>query len=460
MIDQQTFDVVVIGAGPAGEVLAGRLGDAELSVAIIEDHLVGGECSYYACMPSKALLRPAEALAEAKRVPGATEAVTGDLDVGSVLNRRDEIIHDLDDDIMLPWLEDHHVTFIRGRGVITGERQVQVDDTILTARQAVVVATGSVNATPPIEGLKESQPWNNRNATTTKDPPASMVILGGGPVGVELSQAFTSLGSRITLIEGMRRLLPREEEFACVQITDRLTEMGVDIRCGAMVTKVQRDNSGVTATLKDGSTAEADEVLAALGRTPATAGIGLENIGLVDGKPLDVDINMCVHDCGWLYAVGDANARIMFTHMGKYQARIAADSILGHDTSLVHGAARGLAPRIVFTDPQVAAVGYTLENAQAENLPVEAIDIPTSANAGSSFHGRGEPGTARIVVDKQRDIIIGATFTGTEVAEFIHAVTIAIVGEVPFTQLRHAVPCFPTRSEIWLGLIDGWESIR
>jgi pyruvate/2-oxoglutarate dehydrogenase complex dihydrolipoamide dehydrogenase (E3) component len=447
---ERSFDVVVLGAGPAGEVAAGRLGEAGLAVAVVEAHLVGGECSYYACMPSKALLRPGDLLAETARVPGLR---AGGLDVPAVLKRRDEVIHDLDDSGQLPWLAERGVELVRGHGRIDGERRVAVGEDVLVGAKGVIVATGSGPVLPPIPGLAESQPWGNREATTAGVPPESLVILGGGVVGVELAQAWTSLGTKVTLLEGAPRVIVREEPFASDEVAAALREAGVDVRTKSRAVAAARDGD-VTVTLEDGSTASGAELLVAVGRKPSTEGIGLETIGLEPGKPVEVGSNLRSPRHDWLYAIGDANGRALLTHMGKYQGRLAADVILGRDARIVSDGP--LSPRVIFTSPQVAAVGHTLASAESSGLVVTAVDVETGSTAGGSFVGRGAQGTSRIVVDDTRRVIVGATFTGVEVAEWLHAASIAIVGEVPLETLAHAVPCFPTRSEVWLKLLEAF----
>jgi len=445
---EREVDVVVIGAGAPGEVIAGRLGEAGVEVAIVEERLVGGECSFFACMPSKALLRPLEVAAEARRVPGVA---TGGLDVDAVLARRDEVVHDLDDATQVPWLEERGVTLVRGHGRLDGERRVRVGDDVLVARRAVVVATGSSATIPPVPGLADARPWTNIEATTAKRVPRRLFVLGGGVVGVEMAQAWSSLGSQVTLVHRGDRLIEREEPFAGAQVEEALRAAGVDVRLATEVSAVGR-NGAVRVELGDESV-EADEILVAIGRTPRTADIGLDTLGIERDGHLRVDDSLRVpgHE-NWLYAVGDVNGRALLTHMGKYQARLAADSILGKEVQLRSDG--GASPRVIFTDPQVGAVGLTLAAASEKGLPVRAVDVETSGNAGGSFVGRGAPGTARLVVDEERRVVVGATITGSEVAEALHAATIAVVGKVPLEDLWHAVPSFPTRSELWLRLLE------
>ncbi len=452
------FDVIVIGAGPAGEIAAGRLAErGDREVAIVERELVGGECSFWACMPSKALLRPQELLAEAARVPGAAQAVNGNgVDVAATLERRDAIIHHLDDDNQVPWLDSRGITLVRGSARLAGERRVAVGDDVLEAREAVIVAVGTGAVMPQIPGLADVAPWTNREITTTSDVPGHLVVLGGGVVGVEMAQAWRSLGSVVTVVEALDRLLPREEPFAGEEVAESLRERGIDVRTGVRATRVERtDDGAVRVELGDRASVTGDRLLVAVGRKPLTDDLGLETVGVEPGQPIRVDDSLRVPGHEWLYAVGDVNGEALLTHMGKYQARVAADRILGDEQARIEVTGL-LSPRVVFTDPQVVGTGHTLASALEAGIPAEAIDLPTASTAGASFYGRSAGGTTRFVVDTERELLVGATFVGPEVADFLQAATIAIVGEVPIDRLVHAIAPFPARSELWLKFIEAY----
>jgi dihydrolipoamide dehydrogenase len=413
-------------------------------------------------MPSKALLRPGDAVAAARRVPGAAEAVTGPIDVKAALAWRDSITGHWDDSGQLPWLEERKVTLVRGTGRLAGEKIVDVegrDGTVrrLTAERAVVVATGTKPVVPPIDGLAEARPWDNRSVTTAKDIPRRLLVLGGGAIGAEMAQAMRRLGSdEVTVVEGLDRLLAKEEPFAGEEVQKAFEAEGIRVITGAKMTDVDRPAGGapLQATLEDGTVLEADEILVAVGRRPATGDLGLDAVGLEPGKPIEVDERLQAKGVagGWLYAVGDCNGLSLLTHMGKYQARIAGDVILGKDAR--DCASRDIVPRVTFTDPQVCAVGLTEAQARERGLNVKVVDHPTGGVAGGSVTAKDFKGTSRLVVDEDRRVLVGATFTGPGTADLLHSATVAIAGEVTLDRLWHAVPSFPTVSEVWLRLLE------
>jgi len=462
MPEPDQVDVVVVGAGPAGENVAGRVVDGGLTVAIVERELVGGECSYWGCIPSKTLIRPGDVLAAARRVPGAAQAVTGVVDATAAFAQRDYMTSSWDDSGALPWLRDKGIELVRGTGRLSGERTVEVtaaDGSVRTllARRAVVLATGTGSAMPPVDGLAQAGAWDNRAVTSATSVPDRLLVLGGGAVGAEMAQAFRRLGAgAVTVLEGGPRLLAREEPFAGDQLREAFEAEGITVVTSARVVAVRRSDGGgaVTATLEDGRTFEGDEILVAVGRRPATGDLGLDTVGLAPGRFVEVDDRL--HATGvagqWLYAVGDCNGRALLTHVGKYQARVAGDVILGKD--IRDEVSLDAVPRVTFTDPQVCAVGLTEAQAVERGLDVRTVTYGTGDVAGSYVQGNGITGTSQLVVDQARGVIVGATFTGPDVAELLHSATVALVGQVPLTRLWHAVPSFPTVSEVWLRLLE------
>ena len=449
------YDVIVIGAGPTGENVAARAVRGGLTAVIVESELVGGECSYWACMPSKALLRPAAAVAEANAVRGVSGAR---LDAAEVLKRRDSFTHDWQDDGQVSWLNDEKIALVRGHGRLDGERVVAVGDVTLRARHAVAIATGTGALVP--RALAGVSPWTSRDATSAKEVPARLAIVGGGVVGCEMAAAWSALGSRVTLIS-QAGLLDRVPPFAGELVAAGLRDAGVDVRLGTSARDAARAESGpVVLTLSDGTTVEADEVLVAAGRTPKTSDIGLETVGLQPGSWLQVDDTLRVTDVagGWLYAAGDVNHLALLTHMGKYQARVCGDAIAaraaGREPSVRDLASRSWVPQVIFTIPEVASVGLTAQQATAAEMRVRVVEYEIGNVAGASLFADGYRGHAQLVVDEDRQVIVGLTLAGPGVGEMIHAATVAVAGEVPLSRLWHAVPSYPTMSELWLRLLE------
>jgi pyruvate/2-oxoglutarate dehydrogenase complex dihydrolipoamide dehydrogenase (E3) component len=474
MTEAVEYDVVVVGAGPVGENLAERTRSAGLSTAVVESELVGGECSYWACMPSKALLRPVITRADARRVPGVRQSVQGPLDAGAVLAHRDEYASHWKDDGQVGWLDSIGARFYRGRGRLQGPKAVLVDGPegehhVLTARHAVAVCTGSRAVLPDIPGLAGARAWTSREATSARRVPGRLAVVGGGVVGVEMATAWQALGSQVTLLVRGAGLLPRMEPFVGDHVAEALSEAGAHVRTHTPVAAVTRSDSAgpVTLVLDDGELIEADEVLFATGRAPRTDGLGLESVGLEPGGWLTVDDSCRVEGSDWLYAVGDVNRRALLTHQGKYQARIAGAAIAARaqrvpllgDCWGAHAATADHAavPQVVFTDPEAAAVGLSLAEAEKAGHRVRAVDYDLASVAGAGLYTDGYRGHARMIVDLDREILLGVTFVGPGVGELLHSATVAVAGEVPIDRLWHAVPAYPTISEVWLRLLETYR---
>ena len=476
---EREFDVIVIGAGAVGENVADRVVRGGLTAVLIEAELVGGECSYWACMPSKALLRPGTALHGAQTVPGAQEAVTRTLDPAAVLKRRDYFTSNWQDDSQVKWVEDTGIELIRGHGWITGTRRAEVagvdgNNYELTARHAIVLATGSRPSIPSIDGLADVDYWTTREATSAREVPARLGVLGGGVAGTELAQAFARLGSAVTVVArgGLLGAFPAP---AAELVQAGLRADGVELRLRTGTQSVsENDDGSLTLALDGDGSVTVDKLLVATGRHPALEGLGLESVGLSsdDGKQprLETDASGLVRGADgnentpWLYAVGDAAGKVLLTHQGKYEARATGDAIAarargtltgepGPWSPYAHTADEHAVPNVVFTDPELANVGRSLEQAEKDGYRASSVQLPIEV-AGSSLHSEHYKGWAQLVVDEDRKVLLGATFAGPDVAELLHAATIAVVGEVPLDRLWHAVPSYPTISEVWLRLLE------
>lgn len=490
----QEYDVVVVGAGAVGENVADRASRTGLDVALVDAELVGGECSYWACMPSKAMLRPGDVLAAARAVPGV-RGVEG-LDVAAVLARRDEVAAHWDDSGQVAWVEGAGLTLLRGHARLTGERELHVagpaGEVRVVARCAVVLATGSSAVVP--DAFADVRPWTSREATSARQVPARLAVVGGGVVAVEMATAYADLGAQVEVLVRGDRLLPRAEPFAGEAVLAALVDRGVRVSTGASVTQAARHGDEVRLRVEhrggpgEGAVAPrdvvVDEVLVATGRRPRSDDLGVEHVGLVPGEPVEVDDDLQVQGVpgGWLFAAGDVTGRTATTHQGKYDARVVGDVIAarfaGRGEKSVDAARvpRGVTreaeegagawsrfratadvaavPQVVFGRPQVAWVGMTEEEAARAGVDVDVVGYEIGDVAGASVTDPAYRGRAQVLVDRERDVLVGATFVGPDVAEMLHAATVAVVGEVPLDRLWHAVPAYPTVSEVWLRLLE------
>ncbi|NNC13163.1 NAD(P)/FAD-dependent oxidoreductase [Planctomonas sp. JC2975] len=482
------YDVIVIGGGAVGENVADRAVQGGMKTVLVESELVGGECSYWACMPSKALLRSAALLRAARNVDGAEQAVTGDLDVAAVLRRRDKVTSNWKDDGQVEWLNGANIDLVRGHARLTGPKRIEVtgaDDevTVITARHAVAVCTGSASLLPDVPGLIDADPWTSRDATSVHEVPSSLAIIGGGVVAVEMATAYAGFGVEVTVI-ARSGLLGKNEPFAGELVLTSLGDLGAVVRTGVSPVRVTRDDEtdAVTIVLDDGSSVTAGEVLVCTGRVPNTLDLGLETVGLTPGDWLPTDDSLRVlapagsdaeggvldgaGEDAWLYAVGDVTHRALLTHQGKYDARIAGDAIAaranGKTLSLAPWstyaatADHASVPQVTFTDPEVASVGLSAAEAEKAGIRTRVVDYDISWVAGATIASDKYVGRARMVVDEDRRVLVGATFVGLDVGELLHSATVAIVGEVTIDRLWHAVPSYPTLSEVWLRLLEAY----
>jgi dihydrolipoamide dehydrogenase len=444
-VANQRFEVVIIGAGPAGETVASRTADAGLRTAIVERELIGGECAYWACIPSKTLLRPGEVVGEAVRTAGTGSP---SLSFDKVAPYRDEMIRHLDDAKQVKGYEDEGVSVFKGEGSLLGPNEVAVgDETIETKR--IVIATGSDSLIPPIDGLEQAGYWTNRQATTLKTVPASVTVLGGGPVGVELAQMLRRFGSEVHLLEAAERLLSREDERVSELLLEALREDEIDVRLNAKVTSVRASGNGRTVRFGDQEVG-ADELVIAVGRKPRLGELSLERAGIEPGeKGIEVDERCRAGDGIW--AIGDVTGVMPFTHVGKYQGRVACADILGRPARAEYGAV----PRVVFSDPEVAAVGMTEEQATAAGIEPVTSHIRLSESIARPWTFETEPrGELCVIADPKAQVLVGAWAVGPLAGEWIHYAALAIKTAVPLSVLRDTVAQFPTYTEAYLNALE------
>jgi pyruvate/2-oxoglutarate dehydrogenase complex dihydrolipoamide dehydrogenase (E3) component len=426
--------VVVLGGGAVAEAFcaAYRAIDEESPMTLVERSLVGGECTYYACMPSKTLLRAPELLAGARRTPGAAEAITGELDVDRIFWWRDQVVDGHDDSGHVEWLEERNVDVVRGTGRVARPGVLDVDGEALEYER-LVVATGSTPALPPLPGLEQTDFWTNHEATATSEIPGRLVVIGAGPVGCELGQFFARAGSKVTILDVHLRLLPREDPEASELLMKQFREEGIELRLGAPAERIEPP---FRLRLEDGTTIEAERLLVASGRIPNAAGLGLDRLGVeLHGRgAIKVDDRLRAAENVW--AIGDVNGVALLTHVGKYQARVAAVNVAGGEARADYRAI----PAVTFTDPQIASVGKR----DGDGLVTTTRRLPARA---STYERPRSEGFLKLFADAERRVLVGATAVGPEAGEWLQQLTLAIRAEVPIDVLRDTIQPFPTFSE-------------
>jgi pyruvate/2-oxoglutarate dehydrogenase complex dihydrolipoamide dehydrogenase (E3) component len=442
MPDQdEQVDVVVIGMGVGGEEVAGKLAEAGLAVIGVERELVGGECPYWGCIPSKMMIRGSNLLAEARRIDGVSGTATVDPDFAPVAKRiRDEATDDWNDQVAADRFEKKGGRLVRESARVDGPGRVVVGDTAFTTRRGIVMATGSAPVVPPIPGLDTTSYWTNREAISTKQVPDSLVVLGGGAIGLELAQMFARFGSRVTVVEGLDRVLGPEEPESSALIADALERDGITVKTGSKAVNVAREGGETVVTLESGTTARGAELLVSVGRRARVGELGLETIGL-DPKAHAVEVDEWMRAGEGVWAVGDVTGVGMFTHMAMYQAGIAINDILQQPGEPADY--RGLA-RVTFTDPEVGSVGMTEKAARDAGINVRTGSTKVQTSARGWIHGPGGDGVIKLVEDADKGILVGATSAGPVGGEVLSMLTLAVHARIPVATLRTMVYAYPT----------------